>query len=124
MAEEIVADGQPYEKSLGPAGKGVVTAQWGADGASLWIDVQAGSDPVPQRNASQRSVWKLSQDGRVWVRESVSISQGTPRQARLVFRKVSPEAAPTPGARPTPRPARRVPRTPRTPGTPRTAPTP
>ena len=99
MAEEIVADGRPYEKSLGPAGKGVVTARWADDSGALWIDVQAGSDPEPQKNASQRSVWKLSQDRKVWVRESVSISQGTPRQARLVFRKRSAEVTPTPAAR-------------------------
>lgn len=111
MAEEIVADGRPYEKSLGPAGKGLVTARWSDDGSGLWIEVQAGSDPEPQKNASQRSIWKLSQDRKVWVRESVSISQGTPRQARLVFRKRAGAATPSPaprpasGAPPTPRPA-------------------
>lgn len=111
MAEEIVADDRPYEKSLGPAGKGIVTARWSDDGAALWIDVQAGSDPEPQKNASQRSIWKLSQDRKVWVRESVSISQGTPRQARLVFRKRAGATTPSPAPRPasgaarTPRPA-------------------
>jgi hypothetical protein len=116
MAEELIADGRPYEKFLGPAGKGTVTAQWGSDGASLWIEVQADSGENPQKGARQRSVWKLSQDRKVWVRESVSISEGTPRQARLVFRKRSADGIRTPTSRPAPRttPAR----------TPRAAPTP
>ncbi len=109
LSEELIVDGRAYEKALGPAGKGNVTARWGNDGASLWIDVQAASDSDPQKRASQRSVWKLSQDRKVWVRESVSISQGTPREARLVFRKRPPEAAPAS----TPRRPPRAPRTPR-----------
>ncbi len=106
MAEELVVDGRPYEKALGPAGKGTVTARWGDGNTSVWIDVRAGDGNDPKNTASQRSVWKLSRDGRVWVRETVSISQGTPRTARLVFRRRPAVANPTPTARPAPRRAR------------------
>ena len=86
FAEEIVVDARPYEKALGPAGKGLVTAGWAADGKSLWIEVAA----VPTENPGesiQRSVWRLSEDRQVWVRESISVSKGHSGRARLVFRK-------------------------------------
>jgi hypothetical protein len=86
LAEEIVADARPYEKALGPAGKGLVTAGWARDGQSLWIEVAAGPPENPGE-AIQRSVWRLSEDGQVWVRESVSLSREHPGRARLVFRK-------------------------------------
>jgi hypothetical protein len=91
LAEEIVADGRPYEKALGPAGKGLVTAGWARDGKSLWIEVQAGPPENPKA-ALQRSVWKLSGDRKVWVRESVSLSKGNAKSTRLVFRKKEPGA--------------------------------
>jgi hypothetical protein len=88
LGEEIVADGRGYEKGIGAAGKGIVTAGWSADRQSLWIEVKAGpADPA--KGAMQRSVWKLSEDGSVWVRESVSISQGKAQSSRLVFRRRS-----------------------------------
>jgi hypothetical protein len=86
LAEEIVADARPYEKALGPAGKGLVTAGWARDGRSLWIEVAAGPPENPGA-AIQRSVWRLSEDRQVWVRESVSISKGHSGSARLVFRR-------------------------------------
>jgi len=86
LAEEIVADGQPYEKALGPAGKGLVTAAWAPDGKSLRIEVQAGA-AESRGSAVQRSVWKVSEDRTVWVRESTSFSSGRAARARLVFRK-------------------------------------
>jgi len=91
LSEEIVADGRAYEKALGSAGKGLVTADWAKDGKSLWIEVQA----VPPKDPSaalQRSVWKLSEDRMVWVRESVSLSNGHARSTRLVFRKKKSES--------------------------------
>ena len=91
LAEEIVADGRAYEKALGPAGTGLVTAGWAKDGKSLWIEVQAGAPEEP-RAALQRSVWKLSEDRKVWVRESVSLSKGDAKSARLVFRRKEPGA--------------------------------
>jgi hypothetical protein len=87
LSEEIVVDGRPYEKALRPAGKGLVTAGWAKDGTSLWIEVEAGPPENPLA-AVQRSVWKISQDRTVWVRESVSVSQGHSSRARLVFRKL------------------------------------
>ncbi len=90
LAEEIVADGRAYEKALGPAGKGLVTAGWARDGKALWIEVQAGSPENP-REAVQRSIWRISEDRKVWVRESVSLSKGTAKSARLVFRRKEPE---------------------------------
>ena len=86
LSEEIVVDGVPYEKALGPAGKGLVTAGWAKDRKSLWIEVEAGP-PENRREAVQRSVWKISEDRTVWVRESVSVSKGHSGTARLVFRK-------------------------------------
>ena len=86
LAEEIVVDARPYEKALGPAGKGLVTAGWAADGKSLWIEVAAGPPENP-RESVQRSVWRLSDDRRIWVRESMSVSRGHSGRARLVFRK-------------------------------------
>ncbi len=86
LSEEIVVDGVPYEKALGPAGKGLVTAGWAKDSKSLWIEVEAGPPENP-RSAVQRSVWKISEDRTVWVRESVSVSKGHSGRARLVFRK-------------------------------------
>jgi hypothetical protein len=97
MAEEIVADGRPYEKALGPAGKGIVTANWSEDRQSLRIEVKAGgAEGQSNPSAIQRSIWKLSSDKRVWVRETVSVSQGPPRAARLVFRRRAAETIPTP----------------------------
>ncbi|HEX9147880.1 MAG TPA: hypothetical protein VF958_01840 [Thermoanaerobaculia bacterium] len=87
LGEEIVADGRPYEKALGP-GRGVVTATWSKDGASLWLEVTAGTQEDPRAAAAiQRSVWKLSPDGRTWLRHSVSMQGKELREARLVFRK-------------------------------------
>jgi hypothetical protein len=86
LSEEIVADSRPYEKALGPAGKGLVTAGWARDGKSLWIEVAAGPPENPGE-AIQRSVWRLSEDRQVWVRESFSISKGRSGRARLVFRR-------------------------------------
>ena len=86
LSEEIVADGRPYEKTLGPAGMGIVTAGWAKDGKSLWIQVLAGAAEDPG-SALQRSVWKLSADKTVWTRDSVSVSRGQAKTARLVFRK-------------------------------------
>lgn len=104
MAEEIVADGRSYEKALGPAGKGTVTAGWAKDRQSLWIEVRAGEQGNVKSSAVQRSVWKLSSDRNVWVRESFSMSQGRAHTARLVFRRQSsePESTPSPAPRQTP----------------------
>jgi len=86
LSEEIVVDSRPYEKALGPGGKGVVTAGWAKDRESLWIEVLAGPPGNPGE-AVQRSVWKLSEDRSMWIRQSVSIAKGKARNALLVFRR-------------------------------------
>jgi len=105
LSEEIVVDGKPYEKFLGPAGKGVVTAEWAPDRQSLRIESRVGTQGDSKNFAVQRSIWKLSSDRTVWVRESASVSPGRPSTTRLVFRKVPP---PTPTVPPTrgPKPAK------------------
>lgn len=102
LSESIVADGRPYEKTLGNSGKGVLVAAWGKDGKSLWLEVTAGPESDP-RQVVQRSEWKLSADRRTWVRQSVSIQNGQTRDATLVFRRriASPTPTPTPRPRPT-----------------------
>jgi hypothetical protein len=86
LAEVIVADGRPYEKAMGTEEKGTVTVAWAKDRKSLWIEVVAGPKENP-RASVQRSVWKLSENGKVWLRQSVSMQGGQTFEARLVFRK-------------------------------------
>jgi len=86
LAESIVVDGKPYVKTLGNKGKGVLTAQWGTDRKSLWLEVTAGPDDDP-RQTVQRSVWKLADDRKTWVRQSVSIQDGKSQESSLVFRR-------------------------------------
>ncbi len=98
LAEEVVVDGRAYEKTLGNKERGTLTARWGNDGKSLWLEVVAGTDETP-RAAVQRSLWRLSADRQVWVRESVTVQKDGARQTRLVFRrqdpkKLTPTAAP------------------------------
>jgi hypothetical protein len=101
LSESIVVDGKTYEKTLGNKGKGYLTVDWGKDGKSLWLEVTAGPDEDP-RKVVQRSVWKLSKDRRVWVRQSVSIQNGKTTEATLVFRR---RTAPPRAAAKTPTPA-------------------
>jgi hypothetical protein len=89
MAEEIVADGEGYEKSLGNGRTGIVRAAWSSDGRSLRLEIVAG-------DSQQRSVWKLSADRSVWVRDTSTLEHGMRRNSRLVFRRQTAAAAPTP----------------------------
>lgn len=100
-ADEIVADGRPYEKSVGGA-KGVVTARWSADGKSLQIEATA-EPPEKTRKAVQLSRWSLSPDKAVWVRETHTLSGGKTAVTRLLFRRFVPE----PAATSTPAPVRK-----------------
>jgi hypothetical protein len=86
LAEAIVVDGKPYEKTLGTKGRGILTAAWGKDRKSLWLEVTAGPEDDP-RKVVQRSVWKLADGGKTWVRQSVSIQNGKTQEAMLVFRR-------------------------------------
>jgi hypothetical protein len=99
LAEEVVVDGRTYEKAVGDkqGRKGTLTAKWGTDAKSLWLEVTAGPDNDP-REAVQRSVWRLSDDRSTWVRETVTVAHGTSRRSRLVFRRLDPKKI-TPEAR-------------------------
>jgi hypothetical protein len=89
LAEEIVADGRPYEKAMGPAGKGTVTAEWSEDKTALRIEARAGPEGKPSAEATQSMLWRLSADRKLWLRESTSVSQGKSKSSRLVFRRIS-----------------------------------
>ncbi len=114
LAEEVVVDGRTYEKSLGNKEKGTLTARWGEDGKSVWLEVVAGTDEDP-RAGVQRSVWRLSQDRSVWMRETVTTHKGAAQRSRAVFRRQDPgKREPTPAATPrrprlTPAPTSRIP---------------
>jgi hypothetical protein len=86
LAEEVVVDGRTYEKGVGQGRRGTLQAQWGTDGKSLWLEVVAPSEENP-RAAVQRTVWKLSDDRKTWVRETVTMANGQTRQSRLVFHR-------------------------------------
>lgn len=114
LAEEVVVDGRTYEKSLGNQ-KGTLTARWGEDGKSVWLEIVAGTEEDP-RAGVQRSVWRLSEDRNVWMRETVTTHQGAAAQSsRAVFHRQDPgKREPTPAATPrrprlTPPPASRIP---------------
>ncbi len=89
LAEEVVVDGRTYEKTLGNKERGTLTARWGNDAKSLWLEVVAGTDETP-RAAVQRSLWRLSADRQVWVRETVTVQKDGAHQTRLVFRRQDP----------------------------------
>ena len=86
LAESFVVDGKSYEKTLGTRGKSLLTADWGRDRKSLWLEVTAGPAENP-RQVVQRSVWKISDDRKTWVRQSVSIQNGRTQESMLVFRR-------------------------------------
>lgn len=86
LSESIVVDGRPYEKTLGTRGKGYLTASWGTDNKSLWLEVTAGPESDP-RSIVQRSIWKLTKDRRTWVRQSVSMQEGKSSETMLVLRR-------------------------------------
>jgi hypothetical protein len=97
LAEEVVADGRSYEKGIGEKDgrRGTLTAKWGSDAKSLWLEVTVGTDEEP-RAAVQRSVWRLSEDRSTWVRETITLAHGAARRSRLVFRRQDPRKL-TPG---------------------------
>jgi hypothetical protein len=94
LADQIVVDGQLYEKKLGKD-KGTVLAKWGTDNQSLWIEA-VNSTPTDPRAAVQRMVWRLRDFGNTWTRQSWTISGENSKQTFLVFRKRSADWVPTP----------------------------
>jgi hypothetical protein len=108
LADQIVVDGQLYEKKLGKD-KGTVLAKWGTDNQSLWIEA-VNSTPTDPRAAIQRMVWRLRDFGNTWTRQSWTISGETSKQTLLVFRKRPADWVPTPVYYPrTPTPAEGAP---------------
>jgi hypothetical protein len=93
MAEEIVVDGRPYEKGFGSGQKGTLTAAWGKDDQSLWLQIEAGTADEPH-SATQRMVWRLRDGGRVWTRQSWTVQKGGGKESYLVFRKQEIPAKP------------------------------
>ena len=81
--EEIIADGQAYEKGVG-GGKAVVTARWSADRKSLELET-SGTEPVKKLKMLQIARWSLSADRSTWLRETRTTGSGQPRFNRLVF---------------------------------------
>ena len=103
LAEEIVVDGQLYEKKMGKD-KGTLIAKWGTDGTSLWMEAVKGTEQDP-RAAVQRMVWRLRDFGNTWTRQTWSISGEKTKQTFLVFRKRPAKWEPTPSfVTPTPFP--------------------
>ncbi|HEY1434921.1 MAG TPA: hypothetical protein VGG65_06065 [Thermoanaerobaculia bacterium] len=98
-ADEIVVDGQKYEKALGRGMRGSVQAEWGKDKKSLWIQSVTSSDENP-KVAFQRSVWELKDGGKVWSRRTWTVQNNENRETLLVFKKR--EAAIPPPPKPTP----------------------
>lgn len=101
-ADQIVADGRTYEKNVSTKMKGLVTAAWSPRGESLRIEISAGPPEDPKRMV-QRSVWTLSRDRKVWVRQSVTVREGKSSLTRLVFRRrmgipPTPRVTPAPGS--------------------------
>jgi hypothetical protein len=86
LSEEIVVDGQLYEKAVGAGQKGTVEAAWGKDGTSLWIEAVVGTDENP-RAASQRMIWRLRDDGKTWTRQTRTLQADGAKDTFLVFRK-------------------------------------
>jgi hypothetical protein len=93
MADQIIVDGQKYEKNLGKD-KGTVIAKWGNDGTSLWMEAVSGNSEDP-RAAVQRMVWRLQDFGNTWTRQSWTISGAGSKQTFLIFRRRSPDWVPT-----------------------------
>jgi len=94
QGDQIVVDGQLYEKRLGKD-RGTLLAQWGNDGTSLWMEAVIGTEQDP-RAAVQRMVWRLRDFGNTWTRQTWSISGPKTKQTFLVFRKRPAGWVPTP----------------------------
>ncbi len=92
-ADEIVVDGQWWEKTLGGGKKGRVQANWSKDGKELWIQTAPETEENPNA-VFQRTVWKLQDGGKTWTRQTWTVQKGETRESRLVFRKRAAEKKP------------------------------
>ena len=86
LSEEIVVDGKLYEKNLGGGQKGTLEAAWGKDDASLWLQAVAPA-PDSELGAVQRMIWKLTDGGKTWTRQTRTLQPTGARDTFLVFRK-------------------------------------
>lgn len=86
VSEEIVVDGQKYEKGLGGGQKGTLEAAWGNDNTSLWLQAIAAAGDNPT-GAVQRMIWRLRDNGQTWTRQTRTIQPDSVKDTFLVFRK-------------------------------------
>ena len=86
LSEQIVVDGQKYEKGLGGGQKGTLEAAWGNDHTSLWLQAIAAAGDNPN-GAVQRMIWRLRDDGKTWTRQTRTIQPDGVKDTFLVFRK-------------------------------------
>ena len=86
LSEEIVVDGQKYEKGLGGGQKGTLEAAWGNDDTSLWLQAIAAAGDNPT-GAVQRMIWRLRDNGKTWTRQTRTIQPDAVKDTFLVFRK-------------------------------------
>ena len=86
VSEEIVVDGQKYEKGLGGGQKGTLEAAWGNDNTSLWLQAVAAAGDNPT-GAVQRMIWRLRENGQTWTRQTRTIQPDGVKDTFLVFRK-------------------------------------
>ncbi len=85
-AEEILVDGQVYEKALGAGKKGTLEAAWGKDRQSLWLQAVVSTDEEPVA-ATQRMIWRLQDGGKTWTRQTRTLQPDGSKDTFLVFRK-------------------------------------
>lgn len=92
MAEQIIVDGQKYEKNLGKD-KGTLVAKWGNDG-TLWMEAVIAT-PQDPRAAVQRMIWHLRDFGNTWTRQTRTVSLDHSKDTFYVFRRRPPDWVPT-----------------------------
>jgi hypothetical protein len=95
LAEEIVVDGRRYEKGVGlsKGHKGTLTAEWGNDNDSLWLQIEVPGEDPEQPVGVQRAIWRLRDGGEVWTRQTRTVTKGDVKDTFLVFRRKKDEPA-------------------------------
>jgi hypothetical protein len=98
LAEEIVVDGRRYEKGVGLANrrKGTLTADWGNDRDSLWLQVEVAGENPDEPAGVQRGIWRLRDGGATWTRQTRTITKADVKDTFLVFRRKTDKPADKP----------------------------
>jgi hypothetical protein len=98
LAEEVVVDGRAYEKGVGLSRgrKGTLTADWGKDGESLWLQIEVPSEDGSEPAGVQRAIWRLRDKGATWTRQTRTFTKGDVKDTFLVFRRKTDQSAVTP----------------------------